>query len=112
MEWYVEKARAMFAQGMKPYAIARDMHVSIYKIEMAVDPAKYRKQALERNKRRQAELASERPRHYSGLHETHVPRQIKQILDPKVRDEAVRAFAAGKIDRAELSRRLHQGSAP
>lgn len=112
IEWYVAKAREMYAAGMTTYGIAKILHVGVDKINYAVDPDKYRAQARERNQRRQETLKKERPTHYFDGVRTHVPRQIKQILNPAVRDEAVRLFAIGKIDRAELSRRLHNGATP
>ena len=109
MEVWKERARAMHEKGMTVYGIAKELHLSIEKIGYVVEPEKYRELARKRNQKRLDGLRSERPKHYSGGVEVRAPRQPKQILDPKVRDEAVRLYAAGKIDRLELSRRLRNG---
>jgi hypothetical protein len=110
MEAWRARAATMHAAGMSVYSIAKELHLSVSKIGLAVEPDKYRPAAAERNRKRQEQLKSERPKHYFGGVEIREPRQPKQILDPAVRDEAVRLFAAGKINRAELSRRLRNGA--
>lgn len=100
-QWHLE-ARAARHRGCTVKEIADHFGKSRATVAWVLDEHNDRERNRDRVRRRRGTLHPQGPRSI----EPHKARAITVAVSPAVKAEACRAFAAGAIDRDELSRRL------